>query len=266
MPEPQVTREQAGEVSSTPLPAAVALLNKVLNGGNFLALDSGPLRLNGNGYSSATKGGTYFGIFADTGQNDYFDPEAVQATWYYGDLSRYVAGTGESGGRYDYQDFFGVAGITTPDADMSDLRATQGMAVTYRGFDAQGRTDTPNVEMIVDFGTGEIRSGSFNRGVDGGNVYTFQTAAGKAVGGAVGFEFTGVITGSNFKSTSLSAKDGAVTGAVTGAFFGPKAAAAGGVADITKSRTDGTYTDSRFVSPFLAIKDLAPDAIRRNND
>lgn len=263
LPEPEVTLEQGGEVVSVSLPKAVALQNKVLKDGTFLMPESGTLGFDGWGYSRDTEG-AYFSIRAAYWINDYFDPAEVQATWYRGELSRYVAGNGEQIGSYEGQDFYGVVGITTPDADMSELRAS-GMTATYRGFDAQSSSNTPNVVLEVNFGQGAITKGSFNGGADVGKVATVETTAGKSIRGGVGFEFTGTINGSNFKSTSLSAKDGTVTGAVTGAFFGPKAAAAGGVADITKTRTDGSYTNGRFVSPFLAIKDLPADTTRGRN-
>jgi hypothetical protein len=260
----EVVLEQAGAVSGSTYPKAVALQHTVLKDGTFLMTETGTLGFTGDGYARSTEG-SGFSIRIDDRNNDYFDPVAVQASWYQGDLSRYVAGVGEQRGFNESQDFRGVVGITTPDADMSALRAS-GFSATYRGFDAQSRSGNPNVVMDVNFGTGQITNASFNGGVDGANVYTVPTAAGRALRGAVGFEFKGVITGSSFMSTSVSAKDGTVTGAVTGAFFGPKAAAAGGVADIAKSRTDGTYTNSRFVSPFLTIQGLPANASRRNDD
>jgi hypothetical protein len=70
----------------------------------------------------------------------------------------------------------------------------------------------------------------------------------------VGFTIdAGTISGSTFQSTRLSATDGTVSGAVSGGFFGPGAAAAGGIIDINKTRTsaDAPYTSGRFVMPFL---------------
>jgi hypothetical protein len=124
---------------------------------------------------------------------------------------------------------------------------------------------TPNVILNVKFGDGTF-TGSFNGGADG-KVSIGTSASGPVLSGAVGFNVTsGVITGSEFQSTGLSASDGTVTGTVRGAFFGPMAAAAGGVADVTKTRTDGAYSNARFVSPFLAIKGLSIRTIRGRFD
>jgi len=116
--------------------------------------------------------------------------------------------------------------------------------------------------LKVEFGPG-IWSGSINGGADNGgvsgrsmNVYT--APSGKVLEGMVGVDGIGVIKGSEFISTGVSATDGTVKGSIRGAFFGPMAAGAGGVIDITKTRTDGTYTNARFVSPFLAVKGLSP--------
>jgi hypothetical protein len=269
VPAPESTQfEKAADIGSNvpSYPAAVALLSKVLRDGEFGLPDSGTLVFDGRGYyrSPQTEGDSYFYIYAMPWANDYFDAEKVQATWYYGELFKYVAGAEGQPGTATNQEFSGVAGITTSAADMSALRASGATAV-YAGYDAQGYTSTPNVTMNVNFGNSTFTS-TFNGGADT-KTYQGTSAAGLVVGGGVGFNATGVINGSSFKATNLSATDGTVKGAVTGAFFGPSAAAAGGVADITKSRTDGTYTNGRFVSPFLVIKGLDGNSTRdRFND
>ena len=190
----------------------------------------------------------------------------MQATWYTGSLSRYVSGASEdTPGQWLNQTVQGVAGVTTSDADMSALRAGN-VSATYVGFDGKSDHAYANVKLEVNFGNGSF-TGSFNGGTDAYNVSQATTAQGTQLRGRVGFDVTsGVITGANFTSTGLSAADGRVTGSVTGAFFGPKAAAAGGVADITKTRHDGAYTDARFTTPFLAIKGLEDRAYSSNRD
>ncbi len=263
---PVVVTEQLAALSSTSLPTAIELLSQVLNDGTFGMPNSGTLVRTEDGYSSlGGKGDPSFGIYADSYYNDYFDASAVQATWYYGYLSRYVAGPDGQPLQSGTQYVEGVAGITTSSADMSALRAS-GATATYAGYDARGNSAKPNVTLNVNFGNGSF-TGSFNGGADGNNVYTNTSEAGPVLRGQVGFNVTsGTITGSTFKSTGLSATDGTVKGAVTGAFFGPTAAAAGGVADITKTRTDGAYTNGRFVSPFLTIKGLDTNTIRPSSD
>lgn len=251
-------------------PDALAVVSTPLAGGKLLQTGSKTMRHEGEGYyylASGLKGENY-SLYVDHWANDYFSDldTDIQATWYRGNLSRYVSGESEDmPSQYFNQTVQGVAGVATSDADMSALRAGN-VSATYVGFDGKSDHSYANVKLVVNFGNGSF-TGSFNGGTDGNNVAKANTAQGTQLRGLVGFDVTtGVITGANFKSTGLAAADGVVKGSVTGAFFGPSAAAAGGVADITKTRTDGAYTDARFTSPFLTIKGLKEGAYSRNRD
>jgi hypothetical protein len=263
--------QPAALASSAVIPAAVEILSQALDKGSLLLPNSGTLLLSSGGYEKPvnTEGDPYYEVHADFNNNDYFDPAAVQATWYSGFIGKYVAGSGEAGGRWVEQALYGVAGYTTSQEDMNALRElsrSSHATATYAGYDSKGNSVTPNVILNVKFGDGTF-TGSFNGGTDGSKVSVGTSASGPVLSGAVGFNVTsGVITGSEFKSTGLSASDGTVTGTVRGAFFGPMAAAAGGVADVTKTRTDGAYTNARFVSPFLAIKGLSTGTVRGRFD
>jgi hypothetical protein len=257
--------EKAQVVRATwEVPAAMQVLSTVLNTGSFAMPDSGTLVHDGGGYyysASSLPGSAYYNlsIQVDSG-GDFYDAAAIQAAFYRGTIGQYVSGQGE-GSVYQSQQFVGVIGTPTAATDMSALRAS-GATATYAGYDVLGNTDRPNVLLKVEFGPG-IWSGSINGGADNGgvsgrsmNVYT--APSGKVLEGMVGVDGIGVIKGSEFISTGVSATDGTVKGSIRGAFFGPMAAGAGGVIDITKTRTDGTYTNARFVSPFLAVKGLSP--------
>lgn len=244
-------------------PDALAVDSTPLAGGQLLHTGSKTMLHEDDGYyylASGAKGDNY-SLNVVERANDYFSDldTDVQATWYKGKLSRYVSGSSQDmPGQYLYQTVLGVAGVTTSDTDMSALRAGN-VSATYVGFDGKGEHYQANVKLEVNFGKGSF-TGSFNGGTDGYNVSKANTAQGTQLRGQVGFEVTsGVITGANFKSTGLTAADGVVKGSVTGAFFGPNAAAAGGVADITKTRNDGAYSNARFTTPFLAVKGL-PEA------
>lgn len=260
---------QPAAVSSDPYPAALEVLSAPLVDGSFLLPGKQTLVSQGGGnYGKNTqlKGDSQYNLRVARWDNDYFDPAQVQATWYYGDLYKYVTGPGEDQGSWQvHQGVQGVAGVTTSDADMSSLRASNATA-TYVGFDGKGQTYKANVKLDVNFGNGSF-TGTFNGGTDGSYVAKANTPNGTQLYGQVGFAVTsGVVTGANFKSTGLSAADGSVKGTVTGAFFGPMAAAAGGVADVTKTRNDGAYTDARFTSPFLVIKGLDANTVRSSRD
>jgi len=212
-----------------------------------------------------------------------YDPAQIQAAHF--NLATYVRG--EKGVRpTQQQEGWGVIGYTTSTADMSALRASNAVA-TYSGIDSEY---TP-MNLTIRFGNGTW-DGSWNGGADG-YVSTQTTASGSTMlKGNVGFNVTnGTITGSTFSATAgnISATDGTILAgsAVQGAFFGPVVgsgatagpAAAGGVVDIRKTVTaptqvqqpaavravaEGpkTYTNGRYVAPFLAIH----NSIRRNND
>jgi hypothetical protein len=151
-----------------------------------------------------------------------------------------------------------VVGVTTSDAEMASLRASNATA-TYTGYDLNGLQAKvkPNVTLSVNFGNGTF-TGSVNGGADRGIVQPQTTTSGTQLAGLVGVNIDkGVITGANFMSTALSATDGKIGAGsvVQGAFFGPSAAAAGGVVNITKTSNSGAYTNATHVTPFLTIRD-----------
>jgi C-lobe and N-lobe beta barrels of Tf-binding protein B len=283
--------------SEDPLPGAIEVLSTPLSTGSFLTPRSPTLTRDEEGYSNSDwAGGQNYSVELGYWANQYFDVSVAQATWFYGDNSvrQGEESTLPSQGQY----FRGVAGIVTSAADMLALpRAGEGAKVTYSGYDSFGLdnyTKGPNVVVNVDFATQKFQA-TFNGGVDkglGGWLDRAEAKSGTILGGAVGFVAEGNISGSNFKSTSVSAQDAtAISGSVVGSFFGSNAAAVGGVADITKSKaavqavmeptsvvmtsspvavvapavsvevaqpvvsiSSPGYTNARFVSPFLAVR------------
>lgn len=195
--------------------------------------------------------------------------DTVQAAYVWMSLGDYLVGpdkTGEdqimSGNGRGGQ---AVMGRATPLADMAALRADQATA-TYQGGSYLGNGQFA-VQMDVQFGPGTW-SGTWNGGRDG---MVFQDALPNDQGvrllGQVGFSASGVIEGVNIRSTAVSTGDAGATvsGIVRGAFFGPNAAAVGGVVDITKTNpgksvqsilggTSTGYTNGRYIEPFLAIR------------
>lgn len=146
---------------------------------------------------------------------------------------------------------WGVIGYTTATADMAALRASSAQA-TYSGSDHNG---TP-VQMTVNFGNATW-SGSLNGGADSAVSAKASSSGGTVLTGRVGADITGgTITGSTFSATAanITARDGTIQAGsmIQGAFFGPNAAAAGGVVDIRK--TTQSYNNGRYVAPFIATK------------
>jgi hypothetical protein len=261
---PVITRETAAALaeSVTPSftwPAAITVTSQVLGeGGPLLSPESGVLTFSGKGYSGGSDGARYSIVAATMGNNTYFDNRTVQAAWFDNPISRYVAGQGDTPGSIQFQNSVGVAGVTTSNADMSSLRTSNATA-TYTGYDKNGLDAKikPNVTLTVNFGNSTF-TGSVNGGADRGTVQTQTTTRGTQLAGLVGVNIDkGVITGANFMSTALSATDGKIGAGsvVQGAFFGPNAAAAGGVVSITKTSNSGTYTNATHVTPFLTIRD-----------
>ncbi len=261
---PVIVRETAAALaeSVTPsftLPAAITVTSQVLGeGGPLLSPESGVLTFNGNGngYSGGSDGAKYSIVAASKGNNTYFDNSTVQAAWFDNPISRYVTGQGDTPDSFQFQNSLGVAGVTTSDAEMANLRASNATA-NYTGYDVNGLNAKvePNVKLTVNFGNGTF-TGSLNGGADRGTVQTQTTTRGTQLAGLVGVNIDkGVITGANFMSTALSATDGKIGAGsvVQGAFFGPNAAAAGGVVNITK--TTESYTNATFVTPFLTVRD-----------
>lgn len=197
-------------------------------------------------------------------------PSEVQAGMFEGDLriSRYVSGgpdvpplssSTQSGIIY------GVWGITTSAQDMNNLRLSNAQA-NYSGnlFSADG-TNNGAVKMNVNFGSSQF-SASFSN-VGGGQV---ALSNGSTVGikGTLNFQASGSISGSQFSSNALSMASGKpITGNVVGAFFGPQAAVAGGVIDVTADPTPAGNSTARiaarYVSPFIATKQVESDRAPR---
>lgn len=262
----EVVRERAAAVATEVgtrfvLPAAIRVQSQLLGEvGALLASDSGLLNRNGSTYSSAQGPSSYsLGAFTQGARVEYVDGQPV-AGWFSNPITRFVMGMDGPMPmpRFDVHEGVGVIGMTTPDADMSSLRNSNATA-TYRGYDINGlaaKVDAPNVVLNVNFGTGRF-SGSINGGADQGMVQVRNTSRGSQLDGRVGVVIDqGVITGANFMSTALSAKDGSIgaKSVVQGAFMGANAAVAIGVADINKtSNAAGGYTNANHVTTFQAV-------------
>lgn len=189
----------------------------------------------------------------------YYDPAYVTL----GRISAYISGEGaEGGGAF-------VAGIITPPADISALQVGK-VTAYYAGYTAgthYEHTHYPQspFNMTVNFGSATW-NGSWSNGVDGSTHTHSADSTGQVhVFGQVGFNASGTISGANIQSTSVSTADPGATvrGSVRGSFFGPSAAAVGGVADITKSNPNGSYessgyTNARYVDVFVGSKVEAP--------
>lgn len=150
-------------------------------------------------------------------------------------MVEYVNGDSESrlgDGRYEsivYAPF--VAGQVTLLADMNSLHAGN-VKACYSGYTALAGG---KVSMHVDFGARQW-GGTFN---DGHGPAGFYVNDGAVTG-----------TGFNAVSANLSAeKNVSVTGSVTGSFYGPQAAAAGGVIDVTKTMVQPQVTTLSIQSP-----------------
>jgi len=193
---------------------------------------------------------TYYGngVYADV-QVDSKSQLDMEVAWYTG----MVRTDGES--RFP-TGIAGVAGRLTSAADMDALNKGQVVA-TYSGrlLSERYAEVRDNVQLTVDFGKSTF-TGVVNGGADTPMLTTQPLPSGQTMlQRGVGFNIdAGTISGSKFQATRFSATDGTVAGTVSGGFFGPSAAAAGGVIDVNKSRTDGTYTNGKFVMPFLTRK------------
>lgn len=130
----------------------------------------------------------------------------------------------------------GVIGRTTAVNDIAALRLGNVIA-TYNGHSLTqlDQGGLAPMTMTVNFGQSSW-SGTWNNGV--------------SANGAVGFSAAGTLSGAQFSSTpgSITALDSNnLSGSVRGAFYGAQAAAAAGIADITKNNV-------RHVDPFIAFK------------
>ena len=179
--------------------------------------------------------------------------DEVAAGWFYRQVGDYISG-GDGGESGTWSETYGpyVAGITTPQAYL-DTQRLDNMTANYAGNSYNWGYQTP-VNMTVNFGN-STWSGSWNGGADGSAYPTTETGGNQYLYGYVGFNASGTISGANIQSTSVSATDGTVhSGSVVGSFFGQTAGSVGGVSDIVKSRTDGTYTEASHTAVFLADK------------
>lgn len=244
------------------VPLAIELITTPLSTGQFLMPNSGRLDLQiGEGVYYYRETDTDYYYLQPQIWTSFFDPAEVQATIVFdAGLGDYINGTEREQGQW------GVIGYTTAADQMANLRASNAQA-TYQGYDRYGS----QVDMSVNFGPGTW-NGTWNGGGDGKYVYAGTTSSGGTVlQGNVGFTAQGTVQGSNFRSTSVGTTDvgATVSGYVQGAFYGPNAAAAGGVVDITKTKpavvntnpeqsqpasVNSGYTNGRFVSPFLAVR------------
>jgi uncharacterized protein YceK len=261
---PVIVRDRtvALAVAETPafvLPAAITVQSQVLGeGGPLLKPQSGVLTLNGSGYSASFADGKYAIVAASMGNGTYFDNSKVQAAWYDNPVSSYVAGNNGLPFSMQFQNSVGVVGVTTSDAEMASLRASNATA-TYTGYDLNGLQAKvkPNVTLSVNFGNGTF-TGSLNGGADRGIVQPQTTTSGTQLAGLVGVNIDkGVITGANLTATAMSATDGkiGVGSSFQGALVGPNAAAAIGVVNITKTSNSGAYTNATYVTPVLTVRD-----------
>lgn len=145
----------------------------------------------------------------------------------------------ESDGTWVYAPF--VAGQLTSSSDMSALRASN-ITAWYKGETALARGD---VCMTVQFGSGTW-NGVWNHGYR-----------------VTGFSANGTINGANFASTNVTGSSVVSSeSSVRGSFYGPQAAALGGVVDVTKTAGYVNYSiaesssmpTTRYVDVFLANK------------
>lgn len=224
-------------------------------------LELAPLQGESGGLTSSFYGpiGSFYasnsaGTWIDGGEGH---PEYYNAAYVtHGDFAKYISGDGGESATYGSY----IAGIVTSAADIAALLAGRVQA-TYSGFTVyphSGHNHFPTSPVVinVDFGNATWK-GTWNSGVDG---YTHTHGADSAgvvhVYGQVGFTAQGTISGANIQSTSVGTLDkgATVTGQVKGSFFGPQAAAVGGVSDITKTNPSAEYSKARNVDLFIANK------------
>lgn len=253
--------------SASWLPARMRLQLQMLSGGTAGLTDISPLNLDGTThYYDDVTGEVGEKMRLTTRLGDTRRSYGVNGTAdpFNGDLERYVIGNSDPSNIY--QTFSGVWGVTTTAVDMDTLSKGQVTATYFGRSTDDGKSSAGTPVMRVNFGNGSFTA-SFNGGADG-STYLERTATGTQVRGQVGFNVdAGVIRGSNFESTRLSATDGTVSGRVVGAFFGPGAAVAAGATDIIKTKvaTEAApgYTNARHVNTFLLVKDGGLSEVQR---
>jgi len=225
-------------------------------GGVLLAPQSGLLTSLGSIYSGDTPVNYKVGTTSLANKPVVQDGVVVPVAWFDNPVSRYVVGQGENLPTLQFQNSVGVVGVTTSDAEISKLRASNATA-NYTGYDVNGLNAKvePNVKLTVNFGNGTF-NGSLNDGADRGVVQTQTTTRGTQLAGLVGVKFQGVATGANLTSTAMSATDGKIGAGslVQLALVGPNAAAAIGVVNLIKTSDSGAYKDATYVTPVLVVR------------
>jgi hypothetical protein len=226
-------------------PASVRMRNEALNGGTLLA-DSGELFLVRDGGSYYVNDDETDVFYSDANSpNRLLDRSAEVARLEDGVFSYTTAGGTRT------ENFSGHWGVTTSAAGVAELQRGNAV-VNYVGKTETGGAGSV-VRLTVDFGAGRITDGSINNGADSGPLRGITPSGQSQLTGKVGMEgLKGKVEGSSFRINEMTARDGTVTGTVQGAFFGGQAQVAAGVIDVVKSRTDGSYTNARYVDSFIA--------------
>lgn len=183
---------------------------------NYVKIEGGP-----NGYN----------WYTHTWVSDYATMGLLKAkvTEYVYDTYRENGGDGYEEVTTVYAPF--VAGQLTPLADMASL-ASREITASYCG---QTALAGGHVSMTVFFYGNPSWNGTFN----GGSGPAGFTVAGGAVSGA-GFSAT---------TANLSTSGGSISGSVNGSFYGPQAAAAGGVIDVTKTTSYANGVSVQVIAP-----------------
>lgn len=158
-------------------------------------------------------------------------------------LVQYVQGS--DGSQQISQIAGGFVGPTTSAADLNSLRASRAQA-SYAGQDSAGNQWVQN----VNFGRG-----TFSATVNGGRDILATQDDGRLQASQIGFQASGVVRGSSFQSTSITALDTpTISGSVVGSFVGPRAAGSIGVADVNKSVAPSSslvgYSNTRSITAF----------------
>jgi len=139
--------------------------------------------------------------------------------------------------------------LTRLDPGLGDAYNSTGYWASFsmRGYALDNQGSNPPISMSVNFGNSTFTLTS-NGGVDGSVRTETATNGTTLLKGQVGYTATGTVSGVTFSSSTVTTGDqGAISGKVKGAFFGPSAAAAGGVTDLTKN-------GARYTAPFLAVQ------------
>ncbi|RZI83810.1 MAG: hypothetical protein EOP38_11395 [Rubrivivax sp.] len=211
-------------------PDAIRLQTTTLSGSPYSRPDSGALTLQDGAYSRDQNGQTQTSLTLVPPEG-VVGTEEAKVSFYSKSIINYVRDA-QDPDQLNAQSFVmetGVIGVQTSVTDMADLQRTNATA-SYQGKSMGGS----DVIMNVNFAGQGSWTGSWNNGADSAQ--------------GVGFNASGTISGAQFNSTSVSTTDDAnISGFVKGAFYGSRAAAAGGVADITKNEV-------RTVDAFVATQ------------